>query len=117
MIYFVKSRSNTKAITSLLLKRLKKIGSKKKYHAETNITLKSFAINDGKKSTIETSFYCTEVFATALAPSIGCSLIYEGRINTTGAFYATEIVNSKDFVNRLKDSNIHFNEIFDGVIY
>ncbi|MEA3497236.1 MAG: saccharopine dehydrogenase NADP-binding domain-containing protein, partial [Bacteroidota bacterium] len=114
VLYFSikRGKTKTKEKASLLLKRLKRIGSKKKYHTETNITVKSFAIKDGKKSTIETSFYCTEVFATALAPSIACSLIYEGGINTTGAFYATEVVNSKDFVSKLKDSNIHFNEIF-----
>jgi saccharopine dehydrogenase-like NADP-dependent oxidoreductase len=105
-----KGKTKTKEKATLLLKRLKRIGNRKKYKSDTNLTIRSWGIKGQTQSKAETSFYCTEVFATALAPSIGCSLIYEGKIDTSGAFYATEVVNPSDFVEKLENSNINFNE-------
>jgi saccharopine dehydrogenase-like NADP-dependent oxidoreductase len=103
-------RTKTQEKASKLLKRLKKLGSKKKYHDDTNLTVISTGLKNEKQAKIETSFYCSEVYAPALAPVLGCSLIWEGKMEKTGAYYATEIVNANDFIVKLKESNINFTE-------
>lgn len=107
-------KTKTKEKSAKLLSRLKKMGSKKKYHSDTNLTIKSIGIKNNQTTNIESSFYCTEVFATALAPVITCLLMCNGKLNATGAYYALEVINPDDFISELSNSNIHFKEDISG---
>lgn len=97
---------------SKLLKYLKSIGSNKKFHLESHILVNSTGFKDGKKIAKNTSFYCSEVFATALAISLVCIQLSEGIYQMSGAFYPTDIIDHIDFIKKLESSNINFKEEF-----
>jgi len=103
-------KTKTKEKAARLLSRLQKMGNKKKFHSEINITVKSVGIQNNRTTELESSFYCTEVFATALAPVIVCSLIQDNKIEASGAYYATEIVNPQFFVDEMKKGGVNFEE-------
>ena len=92
------------------LKFLNYLGRNKKYHPELNLTILSKGKANGKSYQRKTTFSCTEVKATAIAPVLLCKQLIESEINQKGAYYPVQITNTEDFIKRLADSDIGFTD-------
>jgi saccharopine dehydrogenase-like NADP-dependent oxidoreductase len=92
------------------LKFLKYLGRNKKYSPELNLTILTKGITAGKSYLRTSSFSCTEVKATAIAPVVFCKQLIENESSRKGAYYPVEIINSEDFINRLSNADIHFTD-------
>ena len=92
------------------LKFLNYLGRNKKYHPELNLTILTMGKANGKSYLRKTTFCCTEVKATAIAPVLLCRQLIESEINQKGAYYPVQITDTEDFIKRLADSGIGFTD-------
>lgn len=95
-------------LAQLLLKLLKKTGEGKNAVADVLIKVVITGIKDGIEHKKGYEMYCDENYATAIAPSIICQQIVEGKIAKFGAFVPPEVVPAKDFIDRLDKFKINF---------
>ena len=65
---------------------------------------------DGRRQRRLASMHCGEEYATALALAILCRQIARGRITARGAFVPQQVAAVGDFVDQLRDADVHFTE-------
>lgn len=92
----------------LLLWLLKKLGETKDGIADALVKVEISGRKNGLRQKQTVELYCEENYATAIVPAIVCQQLVEGKITQTGAFVPPEVVPAKDFVERLKKYNIHW---------
>ncbi len=65
---------------------------------------------DGRGQRQAVSMHCSEEYATALALAILCRQIARGQVTAKGAFVPRQVVAIGDFVDQLRDADVHLAE-------
>ncbi len=78
--------------------------------ATNDIGLEIVAVGekDGRRQRRSVSMHCREEYATALALAILCRQIARGQVTARGAFVPHQIAAIDDFVDQLRDADVHF---------
>ncbi len=110
VLYFGIKRGYVKTIDKAgkFLRLLRFIGRKKKKDYMMRIVTIGSCNNIKQERIVE--FNAPENFLTALAPVIVCKQIVNGDIKQSGAFIASQIVNTKKFLKSFKEHNVNYKE-------